>query len=205
MWVHLYQFALMLCPERFRNAYGPEMLDLFRQRLQRARSRAGMPAMVWCGCSGLCDVLITAFLQRTICDRSSIERGDPLIHRLYQNVRLTFRSMRRSPGFTVTVLATLALGTGITIAMFAVLNGVLLGPLPYPRSERLVSVNSIDPKFGAGAFAAPYLTDLRNRVHGADLIAGYSASWAHTLTGVGEPRVVTAAYVTDGLFELLGV
>src|SRR6185369_8225416 len=116
MWVALYQLALRFCPERFRKAYGAEMLDLYRQRLDRARRRAGSFAGLYCACSGICDLLITGFLQRISHDRvpdrepTSIGKGDPLIHRLLQNVRLTFRGMRRSSGFTVTVLATLALG-----------------------------------------------------------------------------------------------
>src|SRR5262245_4156816 len=158
LWIARYRLFLRFCPGRFRKAYGREMLHVFRQRLERAHTRDGLMATVCCACSGVCDVILSGFLQRMIekrvpvRDRSSSEKGDHLIHRLHQNMRLTFRSMRRSPAFTATVLATLALGSGVTIAMFAVMDGALLGPLPYPRSEKLVSVNSIDPKFGAGAF-----------------------------------------------------
>jgi putative ABC transport system permease protein len=126
------------------------------------------------------------------------------MERFRQNLKFAVRNLVRNPGFAVTVLATVSLGTGITVAMFSVVDATLLRPLPYPNSDRLVSLNVIDPKFGALAFPPPYLDDLRSRMSGLDGIAGYSPSWTHTLTGLGEPRIVTTAYVTDRLFELLG-
>jgi putative ABC transport system permease protein len=126
------------------------------------------------------------------------------MNRLALNVKLTLRNMMRAPGFTVTVLTTLALGTGATIAMFAVTDATLLRPLPYPNSDRLVAVHNVDDSMRRDAFGPLYLRDLRSRIRRLDRIAGYSPSWDQTLTGAGEPRNVTSAYVTDDLFELLG-
>jgi putative ABC transport system permease protein len=133
------------------------------------------------------------------------QKGDSVFNRFSLNARLALRNMMRAPAFAATVLATLALGTGTTIAMFGLVDATLIRPLPYPNSERLVAIENIDAKSGPGAFAPPYIDDLRRRIHSLDRIVGFWPSWSHTLTGVGEPRRVTTAYVTDGLFDLLGV
>jgi hypothetical protein len=205
-----FEALLLVVSRRFRATYGNEMVLLFRCRLERA-SRCSLPSLLCCALAGLVDLAITGVLQRFSERKDSrvpllpATKGDPLMNRIVFNVKLTLRNMTRAPGFTVTVLTTLALGTGATIAMFAVTDATLLRPLPYPNSDRLVAVHNMDDSMLPGAFGPPYLRDLRSRIHSLDRIAGYSPSWNQTVTGAGEPRNVTSAYVTDDLFELLGV
>jgi len=205
-----FEALLLAVPPRFRVTYGNEMVLLFRCRLERA-ARRGSASLLICATAGLVDLAITAMLQRFSERKASrapclvVPKGDPLMNRIVMNVKLTLRNMIRAPGFTVAVLTTLALGTGATIAMFAVTDATLLRPLPYPSSDRLVAVQNMDDRMRPDAFGPPYLRDLRSRIHSLDRIAGYSPSWDQTVTGAGEPQNVTSAYVTDDLFELLGV
>ena len=69
------------------------------------------------------------------------QRGLPPLETLTRDVRLSIRSMRRTPSLTLAVLGTLAIGIGANTAIFTVINGVLIKPLPYPDADRLVSIS----------------------------------------------------------------
>ena len=71
--------------------------------------------------------------------------------RCLQDVRYALRTLLRSPGYTAVAVLTLALGSGVNTAVFSLVDGILLAPLPYPASDRLVSVKASYPN---GAFAA---------------------------------------------------
>ncbi len=78
------------------------------------------------------------------------------------------RSLARQPGFTTVTVATLALGLGVNIAMFAVAYGVLWRPLPYPEPDRLVTIATRGPT-GAGRFGARQVNDWTERLRTTDL------------------------------------
>ncbi len=130
-------------------------------------------------------------------------RLDILLH----DARLALRTLIRSPGFTAAVVATLALGIGATTAIFSVVNGVLLTPLPYPDSDRLVVVWQNDRATGTvrePAATADYW-DFRERSRsfaGLAMHATYSVTLARE---GGEPRRLRAAAVSHTLDEVLGV
>jgi hypothetical protein len=112
-----------------------------------------------------------------------------------QDVRHSLRLMRRDPAFTVTALATLALGIGLNTAIFSVAYGVLWRPLPYPHSERLVIVSSSQQtERGVKTFStwAPASYEaLRSGATALDQLAAYAPIDAQ-LTGRGEPLQVRA-------------
>src|SRR5258708_11937192 len=116
--------------------------------------------------------------------------------------------MRRDPTFTVTALATLALGIGLNTAIFSVAYGVLGRPLPYPNSDRLVIVSSAQQTgTGVKTFStwAPVTYEaLRPRVTTLDRLAAYS-SIAVQFTGRGEPLRLPALDVSPNFFATLGV
>src|SRR6476659_7249376 len=125
-----------------------------------------------------------------------------------QDVRHALRLMRREPAFTVTALATLALGIGLNTAIFSVAYGVLWRPLPYPNPDRLVVLTSAQQtEKGVKTFStwAPLTYEaLRPRVTALDHLAAYDSIDAQ-LTGRGEPLQVRAVEVRPNFFATLGV
>ena len=121
-----------------------------------------------------------------------------------QDVRFAVRALRRRPGFTLVVLLTLALGIGATTAMFSVVDGVLLRPLPYGAPERVVRVwNAWTDTPDAALSPAEYF-DLRAQVPELATLGVYAPTTA-TLTGDGEPERFPAAAANAALWPALGV
>ncbi len=126
------------------------------------------------------------------------------IEQLFQDVRYGLRLLRRNPGFAATAILTLALGIGATTAIFSLVDGVVLKPLPYPTADRLVWVASVFASNGHGGVASyPDFLDWRARNHVFDGMAAYRTS-DFTLIGSREPLHVQGAVVSAQLFSLLG-
>jgi putative ABC transport system permease protein len=126
--------------------------------------------------------------------------------KLMQDVRYALRTMRRSPGFTAIVVITLALGIGANTAIFSVVNGVLLRPLPYPEADRLMGVYShfAPANVPLGSFSVADFLDIRAEVKSLDHFSAYSRRrW--TLTGSGDPEILAGAGVTASFFNVLGI
>lgn len=126
------------------------------------------------------------------------------------DVGYAMRKLRSSPVFAVTAVATLALGIGATTAIFSVVSGVLLRPLPFPAPEQLYRVYSANTATGNArvGISSPDMEDWRaQRRRLADLGAYWYAEGGSgmDLTGSGEPRRLSAAFVTAGFFGVLGV
>lgn len=123
---------------------------------------------------------------------------------LLKDIRYALRTLRKSPGFTIVAILTLALGIGSNTAMFSVVTAVLLRPLPFPEPDRIMQVSSTDK---AGKFTAesyPDFLDYRQSNRSFEYLAAYHGG-SKTLTGVGEPQHIVANVVTPGFFEALGV
>jgi hypothetical protein len=129
------------------------------------------------------------------------------MHGLVLNLRLALRQLRRTPGFALMVVLTLALGIGATTAIFSLVEGVLLRPLPFHDPARLVSIsdslNANIPIDDAGVTAAEIRTYLRDTTSFSSL-GGYTG-FSYELSGRGEPATVNAARMTGGVFPTLGV
>jgi putative ABC transport system permease protein len=123
---------------------------------------------------------------------------------LLQDLRLALRQLAKSPGFTAVAVLTLALGIGANTAIFSAVDAVLLRPLPYPQSDRLVDLSAQNTEPVRFAISYPDLLDFRALTHDFTGVAGYS-SQLYNLTGAGDPREVQAAFVTANLFDVLGV
>ena len=122
---------------------------------------------------------------------------------LLQDVRYGLRQLRRNPGFTAVAVLTLALGIGANTAIFSVVNGVLLNPLPYPQPNRLVALYSRTAQFSNTSISDPNFIDWVRLNHSFSALAAYRQD-DFTLTGVGEPLRVPVEFVSASFFPLLG-
>jgi len=135
----------------------------------------------------------------------------PMIESILADLKLTFRRLRKSPGFAATVLLTLAIGIGANTAVFSVLNSVLLRPLPYPQPQQLVSLHLDAP-------GAPGLAEFRKELRlSASMYLTFAAHnrsfqsmgvWGPgtaSITGIAQPEQVNTAQVSGGVLETLNV
>ena len=123
---------------------------------------------------------------------------------LIKDIRYGIRSLAKRPGFTAIAVLTLALGIGSSTAIFSVVDGVLLRPLPYPDADRLVQLREVSQKGGRMAFAEPNFRDVRSRTHTLEGVAQYSGELT-TIIGASEPvRALTMAVSAD-FFGVIGV
>jgi putative ABC transport system permease protein len=127
---------------------------------------------------------------------------------LIQDLRYGLRQLRRNPGFTATAALMLALGIGATTAMFSIVDCVLLRPLPFPRSDRLVTLSDILEGAHVGTngvgVTAPDILAYTRYTHSFQSLGGYQRV-QYELSGVGEPTQVDAARLSAGVLPALEV
>jgi len=212
-----YRLLLRLYPRAFRERFGGDMTDFFHDRRIAARQQGTLGvARVWM--SAIADVFRVAALERvdTTARRAramggsrkrdnhrtaSDTRDEDMMATLMGDIRYALRGMLTKPAFSAIVLATLALGIGANVAIFSVVNGVLLRPLPYPQADRVVQIEHVEPYT---TVSEPEFVDYRDGTKRFERMAAFSQG-AGTLTGEREPERVTIARVSDGFFPILGV
>jgi putative ABC transport system permease protein len=123
---------------------------------------------------------------------------------LWQDVRYGLRMLAKNPAFTLLAVLTLALGIGANTALFSVVNGVLLNPLPFPYPEQLVRIHESKPNFAKGSISYPNFRDWQRDNHSYSMMA-ISRGTAFSLIGVGQAQRVTGQFVSSDFFRLLGV
>ena len=128
---------------------------------------------------------------------------------LWQDVQFALRMMRKNLGFTTAAVLCLMLGIGATTGIFTVVNAVLLQPLPYSHPEQLIRIYTEFPTFPNGGLhrfwtSGPEFLDLRRDTHSWASLDAWITGGAN-LAGKTQPVRVTAAYVSGGLLETLGV
>jgi len=121
-----------------------------------------------------------------------------------QDLKYGLRMLAKNPGFTAVAVLTLALGIGANTAIFSVVNGVLLNPLPYPEPNQLVTLHESKPNFPYGSISYLNFRDWQKENHTFSSIA-VARGYGFTLTGAGEPERVRAEFVSSDFFPLLGV
>jgi predicted permease len=122
----------------------------------------------------------------------------------WQDLRYGLRLLAKTPGFTAITILTLALGIGANTALFSVVNGVILNPLPFPEPQQLVSLYGKSPQFEESSITYPNFLDWRreNRVFSA--VAAYRHD-DYNLTGAGEPEHLNGWMTSADFYPLLGV
>src|SRR5262245_3580489 len=132
--------------------------------------------------------------------------GLPAVETAFQDLRYGLRMLRRNPGFTFVAVLTLSLGIGANTAIFSVFNAVLLRPLPFKESERVVMVWQIDTAAAGGnrtPFTVDTLLDLRKQSKSFDEFAAFFVS-TRIFTGGETPEQVRTALVTANFFAAIG-
>ena len=183
----LFRLFLRLLPSEFRADYGQEMQSTFRAEASRA--------------SGVGRLRLWAATVADIFRTAPLEHWEILV----RDLRFAGRTMARSPLHTATAVVTLALGIGANVAMFAVIDTVLLAPLPYRQSDELVMVMEQQPGREPGTMGYLTFADVRARARSLSSMAAATQSFA-TLTGDGrDPERVSAMRVSASYFEMIGV
>ncbi|MGE0862555.1 MAG: ABC transporter permease, partial [Vicinamibacterales bacterium] len=182
-----YRALLHLYPKSFRGEYGAEMCAVFARELESARGIARAMLLA----RALVDTLVNAARVHADITR--------------QDLRYAVRSLRRTPGFTVTAVAVAALGIGATTAAFSVADHVLLRPLPFPDSQRLVKLWQTQVSRGYSRLepSPPNYLDWKRLATSFEGVEAYTAT-AATLLGNGAPERIAGQRVTGGMFALLG-
>jgi predicted permease len=155
---------------------------------------------------------LRAFGNPTLIETRSREVWEwPALESLLADLKLAFRRLGKSPSFAATVLLTLAIGIGANTAVFSVVNGVLLKPLPYPDSDRLVSLDLNAPGAAGlaglqnGLLLSPSMYFIFSENNRTFQSLGAWGPWKANVTGLERPEVVNVIYVTDGVLESLAV
>jgi putative ABC transport system permease protein len=132
-------------------------------------------------------------------------RGTSLLENVLRDVDYALRQMKKSPGFAVTAILTLALGIGGVTAVFSVVYAVLLRPLPYPQASQLVVLHeALQHLLNESNLSAPDITIFQRESHAFDGVGGF-IDQGYDVTGAGEPYRAKAERVSAQMFPVLGV
>lgn len=122
----------------------------------------------------------------------------------FQDLRYAARTLRNSPGFTLIAVIALALGIGANSAMFSIVNGVLLKPVPYPEPDRLLKLAESTAQFRDSSISYPNFLDWQQRARSFEGLAAYRND-TFNLTGQGEPERLRGEMMSSKIFDVLGV
>lgn len=216
----VYRWMLRVLPRVFRWRHAAEMEMVFAEALAAgaARSRGALVG-VWL--HAVRDLLMFAWIARVrpaAAHAHSPSPADippteepPVLVSLVRDVRYALRSFRKSPGFTGVAIVTIGLGIGATTLVFSVVYGVLLRPLPYAESDRLVNVWN-DLINERQYLPAVHPADFRDYQRMNETFEEFAAASGHgqvgiagVLTGDGPPQQVDVSPVTHNFFSMLGV
>ena len=143
-------------------------------------------------------------------ERHREARGLPALDVLIQDLSYTFRTLKRDASFTTIAVLILGLGIGANVAVFSVVNTLLLRPLPFPNSQELVRIRQKNPTGGDSSmtYSTDAMTELAERTKSYQQITGFfgfSGPDGDKLMGNGQPRPVTGMMVAGNFFSTLGV
>lgn len=182
----LYRAILLLCPASFRSEYGGEMAAVFDEKYRRSTSAWASMLLIL---QAFIDILSTGLRVHT--DLFS------------QDLRYAWRTWRRSPGFPLTVILIAGLGVGANTAVFTVADHVMLRPLPYPDSDRLVKLWESPPGYMQMELSPPNYRDWKEMNRSVEAMGAYYGTNAN-LAGTGVPEYLTGARVTEEILSMLG-
>lgn len=185
--MRFYAALLRLFPKSFRAEYGKDMAADFTREWDHATGAARLSLVL----TTIVDVVTNAARVH--------------VDILRQDVKYALRSLRRTPGFTFTAIVVSALGIGATTATYSIADHVLLRPLPFRDSDRLVRLteNHAAAGFPVMEPSPPNYKDWRRMARSFEGMEGYGGSTS-TLISTGEPERISGAIMSPGAFQLLG-
>src|SRR4030095_1425166 len=127
-----------------------------------------------------------------------------MLSETYQDLKYSVRMLRKNPGFACVVVIPLALGIGANTAIFSFVNAVILNPLPFPDSDRLMLINEISNQGEEMSVSLLNFRDWQTRAKSFEEIGGYRFE-SFNLTGIGSPQRLIGQEVTLNYFRILGV
>jgi predicted permease len=201
---------LRLLPAELRADFGAEMSADFAGLARDAHGRHGFPGVLVVLLRSTLDLLLRSSSEHWQPDPYYLsERGKlPLGERmslLRQELRLAVRALMKRPGFTLVAVLTLALGIGANVAIFAVVNAVLIRPLPYAESERIIRIFHHAPGLQLPDLEnSPGTMKLYQQARSFEHLAGYSRI-ARNMVGSQQPARVSVLSMTPSLFDVLQV
>jgi putative ABC transport system permease protein len=214
--VRCYDVQLFLFPKSFRECYGPEMRSAFDDLSRDTWRRAGVPALCGLSLRTVIDSITMAFHEHCLswAERRMHRRADSghggfqrqevhLLSGVVHDVRYAARGLRQQPGFTAAAALTLALGIGANTAIFSVVHGVLVRPLPYQQENALVVLSQRSGDESRG-FSVWEMQQYRADENTFDAVVEYH-SLNFNLLGRGEPEMVQSGVVSWQFFDVLGV
>ncbi|HSR41364.1 MAG TPA: ABC transporter permease, partial [Longimicrobiales bacterium] len=213
-----YRLLLSLFPEAFRARFGAEMEETFVALLAQARRRGRWAvALVWL--RGAVDAGVRGIGERVRpgsvahvarpgdapADRVSGTRGGDVMGAMLADVRYAVRSLVRKPVFVLTVGVTLALGIGANTAIFSLVNGLLVRPLPYPEPDELVVLFAEHRELGWSGTDVNLADawDWRARAGVFEDLAVYNEA-SYNLTGGDRPELLDGVVTTPNVLGILG-
>ena len=202
----LYASALVVLPRPIRARYADDMQATFASRAADASGR-GTLAVAALLALEVADVVVASVRdrrRRAVAPAGPHDRRNQNVPTLMNDVRYALRLLRRQPGFAAVAVITLALGIGATTAVFTVVDGVLLRPLPYRDPDRLVLLLHGRNGRLSASYSPPNYRDVTTQSGAFSGAAALTSSTA-TVTGLGDPQQIDGGDVTTTFFSVLGV
>ena len=194
-------FLTRILPLNVRDKYSADFHGFWREQFMERR---------YAGVVGRCRFFVTVTADAILLAFRAIPARQPRRRTSFpnvavQNVQYAIRMMWRAPLFTSVAVATLALGIGATTTVFSVVWGVLLRPLPYERSDRLVTIQRVSDVQSSASISWPDYRDWRDtQTKSFDGFLAYTES-AVTLQREGSAESLSGAMITANVFEVLGI
>jgi predicted permease len=213
--MRIYRWFLQLSPHALRRDYGAAMEEMFARRMADA-ARSGTGRQTYVLCRELAGLLVLALSERfgaTARMRRQRQRSlsGPKAGTMdvtIQEFRQAARRLVRTPLFTATAALTLALAIGANASLFTIVHRVVLNPLPYPESDRLIALDYGFPSrnipSGMTSMAWQLYFQLVDQARTLEGVAAYNSA-VMTLTGRGEPQQIRVTYATPSLAPVLRV